>query len=224
MALLLDNDVVEKLAQLDLLQETKTLLTTEFGQLKILDTLKYKLCPKKESKRKKRNATVMNRIENFIKEDIIEISCEIEDEALINAIATNPVGLDAGEMQLLQALFDSENELLFTGDKRFLKALANIDALEKKLEKISGSFICFEQIIYFLIKELGFEQVKAKFVQALEEKIDIDKALKCCFEGREQAVEELVIKNLSTLYIDDIRKETGSLLSVSEKWLPVFDN
>lgn len=224
MALLLDNDVVEKLAQLDLLQEAKALLAAEFGQLIILDTLKYKLCPRNESKRKKRNATVMNRIENFIKEDIIEISCEIKDEELKNAIATNPAGLDAGEMQLLQALFESEKELLLTGDKRFLKALANIDALQEKLEQISGSFVCFEQVIYFLIRRLGFEQIKAKFLQALEAKIDIDKALKCCFEGREQAVEELVIKNLNNFYIDDIRRESGLLLSVSETWLPTFDN
>lgn len=219
MALLLDNDVVDKLAQLDLLQEAKTLLISEFGKLIILDTLKYKLCPKKESKRKKRNVIVMSRIEDFIKEDIIEISCPVEDSDLVNALAIND--LDTGEMQLLQALFKPDNELLFTSDKKFLRALSNVEVLEKKLAQVNGSLICFEQIIYFLIKELGFEQIKSKFIQALEAKIEVDKALKCCFEGREQAIEDRVIENLRS-YIDSIRTESGQLLSVSEKWLPIF--
>ncbi|MDP3010115.1 MAG: hypothetical protein Q8N30_13730 [Methylococcales bacterium] len=131
----------------------------------------------------------------------------------------NPNGLDAGEMQLLQALFDDSNELLFTGDKRFLKALANVDALGDKLEQVSGSFICFEQIIYFLITELGFDLVKAKFIQALDADTRVDSALRVCFEGRHLAVEERVIELLS-VYIKEIRNESGQLLSVSEEWLP----
>lgn len=227
MALLLDNDIVYKLAQLDLLQEAKTLLHNEFGELKVLDTLKFKLCPQHPSKRtkaeKKHGGEVLSRIEDFIDNDISEINCIVEDEALINALATNPDGLDTGEMQLLQALFDSENELLFTGDKRFLRALANADALKEKLVHVSESFICFEQIIYFLIKKLGFEQIKSKFIQALDAKIEVDKTLKCCFEGREQAIEDRVIENLR-YYIDSIRTESGQLLSIGEKWLPIFGN
>jgi hypothetical protein len=218
LALLLDNDVVDKLAQLDLLQETKTLLISKFGQLVILDTLKYKLCPRKESKRKKRNAIVMSRIENFIKEDIIEINCVIKDEDLINALTINPNKLDE-EMQLLQALFECENELLFTGDKEFLRAISKFDFLDGKLKQISGSVICFEQIIYFLIKSLGFEQVKEKYIQALEAGIRVDSALRVCFEGRHLAVEERVIE-LLIMYISEIRNESGQLLSVSEEWLP----
>ncbi|MFK5969894.1 MAG: hypothetical protein QM487_07215 [Candidatus Marithrix sp.] len=107
MALLIDNDIVDKLATLDLLQETGELLRTKFGKLFILDTLKYKLCPKKLSKRKKLNPIVITRIEVFIEKDIAKISIEVKDEDLINAMASTN-GLDAGEMQLLQVLFDKE--------------------------------------------------------------------------------------------------------------------
>lgn len=219
MALLLDNDVVDKLAQLDLLQETKALLISKFGRLMILNTLKYKLCPRNESKRKKRNATVMSRIEDFIKEkDIIEIDCDIEDEDLIKVLTTNTEGLDAGEMQLFQALFEHENELFFTGDKRFLKAISMFDFLDEKLKQVNGSVICFEQIIYFLITELGFELVKTKFIQALEAEIKVDNTLKFCFEGQHQAVEKRVLENLS-IQIGYVRKDSGQLLSVSKEWL-----
>ena len=126
-------------------------------------------------------------------------------------------------MQLLQALFDSENELLFTGDKRFLSALANVGSLDEKLERVSGRFICFEQIIYFLIVNLGFEQVKAKFIQALQAQIKVDASLKFCFEGQCHAIEENVIKNLRT-HIDYLRKESSKLLADSEKWLPPYSD
>ena len=217
MALLLDNDVVEKLAQLDLLPEAKNLLKTKFGELMILETLKYKLCPVKESKRKKRNPIVTSRIEEFIKEDIIEINCIVEDDDLIEALTIN--GLDAGEMQLLQALFQPENEILMTGDKRFLEALAQVDFLEEKLKQINGCMICFEQIIYFLIIELGFETIKSKVIQVLESDIPIDTALRACFGSKHLAVQETVIDSLNS-YINNLRKNSGHLLSISKEWTP----
>ena len=211
MALLVDNDVVDKLAELDLLQEAGEILRSRFGSLVILDTLKYKLCPKKLSKRKKRNATVMSRIEMFIKEDIIEISPEVKAEFLLHAIESTG-GLDVGEMQLLQVLLDKESDMLFTGDKRFLKALVSVDSLNEHLEQVSERFICFEQIICFLIMELGFEFIKDKFLQALDAGIQVDRALKICFEGQRNAVEERVTEALNS-YITSLRKESGQLLS-----------
>ena len=221
MALLVDNDIVEKLAQLDLHQEAKALLTSKFGQIVILDTLKFKLCPKNPSKRKKRNATVMARIEDFISEVVIEISSTIDDPDLINALSNNSEGLDAGEMQLLQALLKNDGKLMFTGDKRFLKALANIETLKDKLAKVNGSFICFEQLPYFLITELGFEQVKEKFIQALNSEIKVDTTLKFCFEGREQAIKERVIENLAT-HIRYVHNDSDRLLSTYGEWQPML--
>ena len=217
MALLLDNDIVEKLAQLDLLPEAKNLLKAKFGQLMILNTLRYKLCPQRESQRKKRNATVMSRIEDFIKDNISEINCVVDDKDLIDALVTNPEGLDAGEMQLLQTLLKPENEMLMTGDKRFLKAISKFDFLEGK--QINGNMVCLEQIIYFLIKELGFEKIKSKVIQALESDIPIDTALRACFGSRHLAVQETVFESLHN-YINDIRKDSGSLLSTGEEWSP----
>jgi hypothetical protein len=160
----------------------------------------------------------MSRIENFIKEDIIEINCVIKDEDLINALTINPNKLDE-EMQLLQALFECENELLFTGDKEFLMAISKFDFLDEKLKQISGSIICFEQIIYFLIVELGFEKIKSNVIQAMENDISIDTALRACFGSRNLAVQETVVESLN-YYINDIRKDSGQLLSINEEWFP----
>jgi hypothetical protein len=221
LALLVDNDIVHKLAQLDLLQEAEELLRAEFGELKVLDTLKYIYChptnPKVRAKsEQKHGINVVNRIEAFLKKGVSQISCPVTDEALIEILEKNPKDLDE-EMQLLQALFDGENELLFTGDKRFLKALSNAELLEGKLQQINGKFVCFEQIIYFLVTKLGFEQVKIKYIQALETGIKIDATLKQCFEGQHQAIEKQVIQNLN-IHINYIRKDSGQLLSPSEKW------
>jgi len=213
LALLIDNDVVDKLAQLDLLQEAEKLLRSRFGNLIILGTLEYRLCPKRPSKRKKRNASVMSRIEAFIEKDIIKINAEVTDKHLLNAVEENIKGLDIGEMQLLQALLHEENEMLFTGDKRFLKALVSVSSLDNVLEKVNEYFICFEQIICFLIMELGFELVKTKFMLALNTGIKLDSTLKMCFEGQNDALEERVVQNLNT-HIEYLRQESGRLLSL----------
>lgn len=211
MALLIDNDVVDKLAELDLLQEAGELLRSKFGDLIILDTLKFRLCPKKSSKRKKRNDIVMGRIESFIENGVIEISLEVTNEQLLNAIEEDVKGLDIGEMQLLQALFDKNNEMLLTGDKRFLKALVNTPSLDDTLKTVDESFICFEQIILFLMSELDFEFIKTKFVLALNMGLKLDATLKQCFEGQDEAVKSQVIQNLNT-HIEYLRQESGQLL------------
>jgi len=211
LALLIDNDVVDKLAELDLLQEAGESLRSKFGDLMILDTLRFRLCPKKPSKRKKRNEVVIGRIESFIENGVIEISPEVTNEQLLNAIEEGIKGLDIGEMQLLQALFNENNEMLLTGDKRFLKALASAPSLDETLKIVDENFICFEQIILFLIAELGFELIKTKFVLALDMEIKLDATLKQCFEGQDKAVKSQVIQNLNT-HIKYLRQESGQLL------------
>lgn len=211
MALLIDNDVVDKLAELDLLQEAGDVLRSRFGDLIILDTLKFRLCPQKPSKRKKRNDIVMGRIESFIKKDVIEISPEVTNEQLLNAIDEGIKGLDIGEMQLLQALFNKNNEMLLTGDKRFLKALVSVPSLDETLKIVGESFICFEQIILFLIAELGFELIKTKFVSALDMELKLDATLKQCFEGQNEAIESQVTQNLN-VHIGYLRNKSGQLL------------
>ncbi len=119
--------------------------------------------------------------------------------------------LDAGEMQLLQGIIDNSDSMMLTGDKRFLKALSSCNKISFRIAKIRHSFICFEQLILFLIDSEGFEYVKMKFLKALQENIKVDSTLMHCFEGRDLAIEERVVDNLF-LNIGYIEKEDPSFL------------
>jgi hypothetical protein len=213
-ALLLDNDIVHKLAQLNFLEKASQLLKEEYGELKVLNTLKFKFCPKQESKRtkaeKKFSSLIVERIEAFIQSGIAEINQEVTDVELIEA-ANSVSGLNDGEMQLLQALLNEKGQLFFTGDKRFLKALANTLSLQNKLAKIQNHFVCFEQILLLLIKKLSFEIVRVNYIDA-KNNYSIDLTLRICFSSEPEKIpESQFISNLEK-YIEDLQLETNHLL------------
>ncbi|MUK63240.1 hypothetical protein GNP81_10365 [Aliivibrio fischeri] len=222
MTLLIDNDIVYKLAQLDLLNNATSLLNDRYGDLEVLNTLRFKFCPVQASKRvrqeRKHTAEVINRIEHFIDTAVTEIDCEITDSALLEAMAVSDGGLDVGEMQLLQTMIERDESSMFTGDKRFLKALAQDENVSVHSEKLTESFVCFEQIMIFLIKEFGFDYVKDKFVSALDSGLKVDSTLSMCFQGRELAEESRVFENLE-LNVASLRRGTLSLLSTLTAWV-----
>lgn len=223
MALLIDNDIVHKLAQLDLLEQAKYLLQKKYGELQVLNTLRYKYCPsvkvKNDKAVKRYTQEVVSRMRVFIDADISEIDCEITDATLIEAIDISVDGLDIGEMQLLQALINGRKSCMFTGDKRFLKALANSNGIsEAHTEKLENSFVCFEQIISYLIKSIGFESVKQKYIHAKQTDLNLDAALRACFGGSGDESQEKIVQDQLQRYVGSLRAETANLLSNSEDW------
>lgn len=223
MALLIDNDIVHKLAQLDLLDCATPLLAEKYGDLQVLRTLKFKFrppsAPRAERLNRRYGEAVIDKIVEFTDTFASEIDCEITDPALKDAMAApDSDGLDIGEMQLLQALIDGEGCSMFTGDKRFLESLAGDANIAVHADKLTESFICFEQIITFLIKEFGFEFVKSKYIATLEAGLDVDKALRVCFGGGETAEEQRVNDNLE-YHIETLKEKTEALLSTSDDWL-----
>ncbi|MCI5208939.1 MAG: hypothetical protein D3910_09115 [Candidatus Electrothrix sp. ATG2] len=216
MALLIDNDVVHKLCQLDLQDEAIPLLKGKYGSLLVLNTLKFKFIPSNQAKRKRieklYTSIVISRIESFVRSsDVGEFSTEVSDSVLLEILSESDDNLDAGEMQLLQGIIDNSESMMLTGDKRFLKTLGSSKKIVFHIEKIKHSFICFEQLILFLIDSEGFDYVKKKFLNALQGNIKVDTTLMHCFEGRELAMEERVVDNLS-LNIGYIEKEGSGFL------------
>ncbi|MCE7604510.1 hypothetical protein [Vibrio fluvialis] len=222
MTLLIDNDIVHKLAQLDLLEDATPLLRERYGNLEVLNTLRFKFCPAKASKREKQDRKhtpeVTSRIQNFIDTEATEVDCEITDVALLEAMAMSDDGLDVGEMQLLQSMIGRDESIMFTGDKRFLKALAQDENISMHMEKLEEAFVCFEQIMIFLIKEFSFEYVKQKFLLALSLGLKVDSTLRMCFEGLELANESRVFENLQ-LNVASLRRDTQSYLSNLTAWV-----
>lgn len=225
--LLVDNDIVHKLAQLDLLNETHSLLESNYGELAVLATLRYKFCNKHPAKRaraeQKFGNGAIDNIQVFLDSNVNEIDVVVKDEKLLKAMSSNSRGLDIGEMQLLQTLLESRDDLMLTGDKKFLKSLSLNDDIALYLPSLVELFICFEQIIIFIINELGFTLVKDKYLNALNSGLQIDSTLRCCFEGRDKAQEKIVLDNLNT-YISYLDKETCNLLSTNQRWRVINKN
>lgn len=224
MALLLDNDVVHKLAQLDMLDEAIEILNVDYGEIYILDTMKYKFCHPSNSTRRSKQETrygldIVNRIDAFIAQ-VKTISEEVTDPELINAMNSGN-DLDIGEMQLLSALLQSESgDLLFTGDKRFLKALAQHPLLADKLSSMEHCFISFEQIMMLLINGSDFDKVKS-CVSIAHEKYRFDKTIRCCFEGLPDVEINQVQTNIRREIIG-LTGQTGNLLCSEAQLYSLF--
>ncbi len=122
-------------------------------------------------------------------------------------------GLDAGELQLLQALLDGSGDgLMLTGDKKFLNALATTPTLKDQVDQLQGRFVSLEQIVSLLIDKHGFERVRDAVANAVEHSDDQwDSTLRSCFAGLRSAQAENVQQGLKS-YIGDLKSTTKGLL------------
>ncbi|EER0916853.1 TPA: hypothetical protein J1Y61_001910 [Escherichia coli] len=207
MAVLLDNDVVLKLAQLDLLADGCKLLTSKYGQLYVLDTLFYQLRGKSALRRY--GAEALERVQQCLSERaFLPFEELITDQRLIE-LQNNFENLDEGEMRLLQGLINN-HDLLLSGDKRFLKAIAETGFIEKA--SLNNRFVCLEQVVCFLINELSLDHVNAKASIAFQGKCRVDSALRTCIGyGR---THEHVMEGI----FHQLRGLPETLLSIEVHW------
>lgn len=207
MAVLLDNNVVLKLAQLDLLADGCKLLTSKYGQLYVLDTLFYQLRGKSALRRY--GAEALERVQQCLSERaFLPFEELITDQRLIE-LQNNFENLDEGEMRLLQGLINN-HDLLLSGDKRFLKAIAETGFIEEA--SLNNRFVCLEQVVCFLINELSLDHVNAKASIAFQGKCRVDSALRTCIGyGR---THEHVMEGI----FHQLRGLPETLLSIEVHW------
>ncbi|MGO2143622.1 MAG: hypothetical protein ACTH4K_08780 [Serratia bockelmannii] len=207
MPVLLDNDVVLKLAQLDLLADGCELLIRNYGQLYVLDTLVYQLRGRAALRRY--GAEAIERVQSCLAQGIFSLFGEVITDRRLIALQNNFENLDEGEMRLVQGLLN-HHDLLLSGDKRFLKAIADTGFIEEAA--LNNRFVCLEQVICFLINELSLEHVNGKASVAFQGEYRVDSALRTCIGlGRtyEHAVEGL---------FQQLRELPEILLSVEQHW------
>ncbi|WP_341502793.1 hypothetical protein [Gallaecimonas sp. GXIMD4217] len=212
MGLLLDNDIVYKLAQMDMLDGAVEALQEGHGAIYVLNTLRYQVNRKRMLKRLGEEA--VQRVLAFV-DSVSKCEVPASDELLL---ATEGVkGLDPGELQLLQALIDAPTKsLMLTGDKNFLRALASSQVAELNTERLRERFICFEQIVMLLIDTYGFERVRGAAAYALNQTDGKwDGTMHICFSGRENSQEANVRQGLNS-NIRALIAETGSILWTHE--------
>lgn len=207
MAVLLDNDVVLKLAQLDLLADGCKLLARNYGQLYVLDTLVYQLRGRAAIRRYGTEAVA--RVHTCLDDGTFLLFSEVITDTRLISLQNNFENLDEGEMRLVQGLLN-HHDLLLSGDKRFLKAIADTGFIEEAA--LNNRFVCLEQIICFLINELTLDHVNAKATIAFQGEFRVDSALRTCIgHGR---THEHVIEG----FLHQLSELPGILLSLEQHW------
>lgn len=200
-----DNDILLKLVACNLFYETINLFKINTNNLKFLPTVEKVI---------DRNRKIKNRYSSTIRSDAINIirKCSIvklKPEYLSNLkILESEDNIDPGEALLLVATLAEPTCFLMTGDKRFLRALANSPKLNIFYQSVKGRVICLELLIYNLIKVRGFKPILEKVIIAR----NYDTALKRCFGSGYQAEEKTVLYNLEE-EIKDIQRDTKDILA-----------
>lgn len=212
----IDNDILKKLATFDLFEQTIKLFDASSEETNILGTAKYKFKRDWEKFKGGRSRKAEDQFVNYertieLAESLPQIADANIDSALFVQLSQFE-GIDEGETvltvyvaQVLQK--DAASQVfVFTGDKRYLRALAKVN-LPAIQQNFSHRFWCLEQLILRGIEAYGFEGIRDKIVPLRE----CDKAIKAVFGSGESSTPENALATL-TSYIEELRRETGSLL------------
>lgn len=205
MIFLSDNDIVEKLAVCDLLDDTLAAFAVTRSDVSVIPTLRHRIGGRARARAENRlGAEVVARLLDFL-EGVQEIrDYSSEDQALLDDI----VGIDPGEAVLLAATGVVTDYRLLTGDKRCLRTLATVPECQSIALRIQGRVLCFEQVIRRLIDHFGFDHVHSRIVPVL---LSCDTALRTAFGSGVHATEPNVVECLQS-YIDELRKLPIDLL------------
>ena len=212
----IDNDVLKKLITFGLFDRTLDLFNCSYQQVNILETAQYKF---EGDWRKFRKGKVRKTENKLIKYEQVVTLAKMLPQISEASVAIDIFeqlfsfeNIDPGEAILtshaITLLKNDEDAQIFTGDKRFLTALAKVDLPEINTY-LKHRVWCLEQLVLKNIDCYGFEFVREQIVPVR----DCDRAIKAVFGSGDQSSSCNAIPTLKQ-YIEDIRASTGSLLSL----------
>ncbi|AVX92147.1 hypothetical protein PkP19E3_31255 (plasmid) [Pseudomonas koreensis] len=203
--LLIDNDVILKLAQYGMLEHLPKLFTRSGEiQLSVLDSARYKLLPKqnplKLCKSEEAAAHIAALLGSAQKVSAADVDLDVLEQ--LNAIP----GIDAGEALLFAAAAADAESVVLTGDKRALNGLSE-NHLEAIAPSLKGKVIMLEGLIQ------GFVQLDHASTQhAIRSNPAVDKALSMVFGVSAAASEESIQAGLNS-YVGHARKLVGEMIN-----------
>lgn len=207
MTLFVDNDVIKKLASLDLLDEALAAMGKRIEDTYVLDTARFKFNTGKPAKGV---ASYGIRTHPRICKFVLAAKPITDNfDPSVSDILAEIDGIDPQDAVLLSAAHATEGSLLTTGDKRCLRALAGAPSARSIASSLAGRVICVEQVISRVINSAGFETVIAKVVPGLTELQDT--AVKTVFGSGATTTQRNAEMALDH-HIRELRAETGALL------------
>ena len=209
MIYLSDNDIVEKLAIGNLLDDTLVAYAATRADVFVLPTLKYRIGGKSRAKAEKRlGEAAVARILEFLEGVQVIREYSPDDYQVLDDI----VGIDPGEAVLLSATGGLTEFRLMTGDKRCIKTLCTCDKCKAIALRVRGRVACFEQVVCRLIDKFGFDYVLAKVVPVM---FAYDTAIRAAFGSSMQSTEANTVSGLRS-YVNELRGLPMDLLIADE--------
>ncbi|NJM62266.1 MAG: hypothetical protein HC849_21985 [Oscillatoriales cyanobacterium RU_3_3] len=204
--ILIDNDVLLKLARYGLLDEAIALFECNSTDAIVLTTAKYKLLPHNNRLQFCKDEESATRLEAFLQTANI-LDAGLADPDLWDLLNAVP-NIDSGEASLFAVGATNSNTLVITGDKRSLKALCSNDSVADASKALAGRVVSVE-VLFLMLAEFQFTLIQER----VRAKPDVDMTLKIVFGVTVPADFESVKEGLNSC-IRDLRSITGTLLYV----------
>ncbi|MCC3407500.1 MAG: hypothetical protein JGK17_18275 [Microcoleus sp. PH2017_10_PVI_O_A] len=211
----IDNDIVKKLATFQLFDNTLKLFDASYEQVNILETAKYKFEKDwknlEAGKRQKTEDRVINYKQVLYLTRTLENISEADIDQEIFIQLSSIENIDQGEAIItshaIKLIQKNKSTQIFTGDKRFIKALAKVN-LPIIQQSLSNRLWCLEQLVLKNIQAYGFETIRDLIVPVRE----CDTQIKAVFGSGLQSASD---NSLATLKdsIQKLREEAGNLLN-----------
>jgi hypothetical protein len=207
MACYFDNDAIQKLAEVDLLDDARSVLGALASEVFVLSTAGFKFYRKNPKKGyAKYGASIYKKIHHFIAAAQTTPVPNGKDYEALSSVA----GIDAGEAILYAAVANSEADLLLTGDKVSVRSLADSESCTRVRQRLARRILCVEQVVDRVIEAQGFEYLRGKLSKSGPIS---DGALRLCFSKGAASMESEARAGL-TSFIGDLRRQGGELLAL----------
>ncbi|MGB7708957.1 MAG: hypothetical protein WBL95_05325 [Microcoleus sp.] len=211
----IDNDIIKKLATFQLFDNTLKLFDASYDQVNILETAKYKFendwIKFEGGKTRKTEDRFINYKQVLsLTKTLANISqADIDQEIFIQLSSIE--NIDQGEAIItshaIKLIQKNKSAQIFTGDKRFIKALAKVN-LPIIQESLNHRLWCLEQLVLRNIEADGFETIRDLIVPVRE----CDTAIKSVFGSGLNSTSDNSLATLKN-YIEECRQEAGNLLN-----------
>jgi len=198
--LLVDNDVLIKLAHWNLLEALPAAFGCSWSDVARLQSIKFRAS--RGDKKLFLSEEVGANLAAFL-----EQSQDIPDPdfGVIESLAAAE-HLDSGEVELIAACARYPDALLLTGDKRCLIAFTQ-SQFSNVVERVAGRVYCLEQCLERISQQLGADQT----ISRIEPHKGVDTAVRAIF-GSNGCTEATLDEGLAS-YIKALRHQTGVLLA-----------
>ena len=205
--LLVDNDVVIKLARMDAYIDAMTAVGIAVGEIGSLRVMLRYMGIADEQRRMAR--TESNKAEadrlNVVLHSIVEVELtkeESEEAATVMALVlANGLDLNAGELMLLIVAARRGGIDVATGDKRAIRSLPGLAKLWPVIDAMRERVICFEQIFAKLSTVRGVARVRTAISMAPRS----DKTVAFVYEQTSSGGSSRFVAGLEYVMDDQIR-------------------